>query len=146
MEFTNYVLGAIQKNRIYAIESMMATIHELIIKYFRPNILCDRGSGFTCDANLLGSLLKGSLMIGVWPRPKRPYLGINLKTLAAQIKGMQVFDKCEGGGRSFGFSCNHGIKDSIEASVRSLEDGILGLQLKSFLPETSKRSKKEEKR
>jgi hypothetical protein len=40
----------------------------------------------------------------------------------------------------------HGIKDSIEASMRSLEDRILGLHLMSSLPKTGKRSKKDKKR
>jgi hypothetical protein len=55
--FTNYVLGTIQEKRIDAIESMIAVIHDLITKYSGPNILCDNGQEFSCDANLLGSLL-----------------------------------------------------------------------------------------
>jgi hypothetical protein len=146
-EFTNYVLGNIQENRIDAIESMIAVIHDLITKYSGPNILCENGNEFSCDANLLGSLLKASAIIGIWPRPEDPYPGINSKTLADQIRGMRVLDNCERSGRGYYSSGGrHGIKDSIEASMRSLEDRMLGLHLMSFLPKTGKRSKKDKKR
>ncbi|KAF8862923.1 hypothetical protein BDZ45DRAFT_722895 [Acephala macrosclerotiorum] len=135
------VIHAIQERRIDAIESMMAIIHELITKYSGPNILCDKGSDFFCDANLLGSLLKASVIIGIWPRPEHPYLGMNSGALADRIRGMRVLDGCEKitrGGRFLGSGFNHGIKNSIEASVRSLEDRMLGLDLTSFLSKTSK--------
>jgi hypothetical protein len=146
---TDYVPGTIQERRIDAIESMIAVIHDLITKYSGPNILCDNGQEFSCDANLLGSLLKASAIIEIWPRPEDPYPGIKSKTLADQIRGMRVLDDCEmrnRGGGYYGSTHSHGIKDSIEASMRSLEDRILGLHLMSFLPQTGKRSKKNKKR
>ena len=138
--------GTIQEKRINAIESMIAVIHDLITKYSGPNILCDNGQEFSCDANLLGSLLKASAIIGIWPRPEDPYPGIKSKTLADQIRGMRVLDDCEMSRRERGYyvsTRNHGIKDSIEASMRPLEERILGLHLVSFLPKTGKRSKKD---
>jgi len=146
--FTNYVPGTIQKKRIDAIESMIAFIHNLITKYSGPDILCKNGSGFSCDARLLGSLLKSSAIIGILPRPEDPYPGIKSKTLADQIRGMQVLDGCNTSSRGgvWDSSPSHGIKDSIEASMRSLGDHIPGLQLVSFLPQTGKRSKKEQAR
>jgi hypothetical protein len=147
--FTNYVPGTIQEKRIDAIESMIAVIHDLITKYAGSDILCDNGQEFSCDANLLGSLLKASAIIGIWPRPEDPYPGIKSKTLADQIRGMRVLDDCEMSSRGrgyYGSTRSHGIKDSIEASMRSLEDRILGLHLMPFLPKTGKRSKKDKKR
>ena len=55
--FTKYVPGTIQEKRIDAIKSIIAVIHDLIIKYSGPNILCDNGQEFLCDATLLGLLL-----------------------------------------------------------------------------------------
>ena len=72
MGFTKYVPGNIQKKRTNTIESMIAVIHDLITKYSGSNILCDNGQEFSCDANLLGSLLKASPIIGIWPRPEYP--------------------------------------------------------------------------
>lgn len=147
-EFANYVAGTIQDKRINAIESMIGIIHDFIAKYSGPNILCTNGSEFSCDARLLGSLSKASAMIGILPRPKAPYPRIKSKTLAEQIRSMQILDDCEGSrGRGYyGSSYGHEIKDSIEASMRSLEDCILGLPLVSFLPETGKRSQQDKKK
>ena len=144
--FTN-VPGTIQEKRIDAIESMITAIHNLITEYSGPNILCEHSphifretsEGFFCDANLLGSLLKASAIIGIWPRPEDPYPGIKLKTLADQIRGMRISDNCEVFNRErryCGLTSSHGVKDSIEASVRSLEDRIVGLDLMLFLPKT----------
>ena len=144
--FADYVPGNIQEKRIDAIESMIAVIHDLIAKYSRPDILCDNSSAFSCDASLLGSLLKASAIIGILPPPEDPYPGIKPKTLADQIRGMQVLDSCETSSRGrgyYGSSQSHGIKDSIRASIGSLEDRILGLDLTSFLPKTGKRGKKD---
>jgi hypothetical protein len=147
--FTNYMPGTIQEGRIYTIKSMIAVIYDLIVKYSAPNILCQNCGEFPCDANLLGSLVKGSAIIGIWPLPADPYPGINSRTLADQIRGMRVLDKCEMSSRvarhySPGYS--HGIKDSIEASLRSLEDRTRGLHLTSFLPKSGKGTKNEKKR
>jgi hypothetical protein len=62
---------------------------------------------------------------------------------------MRVLDDCEMSSRGrgyYGSTSSHGIKDSIEALMRSLEDRILGLHLIPFLPQTGKRSKKDKKR
>lgn len=147
--FTNCMPATIQEKRIDAIESMMAIIHDLITKYSGPNILCDNGQEFSCNAHLLGSLLKASAIIGIWPRPEVPYLGFKIKTLADQVRGMQVFDNCEKSTKGRGFydsPRSHGVKDSIEASIRSLKDRIPGLYLVSFLPETKYRSRKVKKK
>lgn len=141
--------GTIQEKRVEAIESMIEVIHDLITKYSRPNILCDNGRRFSCDASLLGSLLKSSAIIGILPRPEDPYPGIKSKTLADQIRCMQVLDDCETSSRRRGYydsSQSHETKDSINASIRSLEDRILELDLMSFLPKTGKPSKKDEKK
>ncbi|CZS92471.1 uncharacterized protein RAG0_03050 [Rhynchosporium agropyri] len=138
------IIRNIQENRINAIESMIAVIYDLITKYSGPNILCT-GNEYSCDATLLGSLLKASAIIGIWPRPKDPYPGINAKMLAGHIRGMQVLDDCERFGRGYYQSSNgsHGIKVLIEASMKSLEAGkIPGLQLASFLPKAKKTFRK----
>ncbi|KAH9203305.1 hypothetical protein DL95DRAFT_504873 [Leptodontidium sp. 2 PMI_412] len=134
------IIRNIQENRINAIESMITVIHDLITKYSGPKILCGNGNGFSCDAKILGSLLKASAIIRIWPRPEDPYPGINAKTLAGQIRGMQVIDDCSGY-----YGSGHEIKVLIEASMKSLEDGIPVLRLTSFLPKAGKKDKQGKK-
>lgn len=131
------MLGAIQTSRIDGIESMLKVVHDLITKYSGPKILCRNNNGLTCDAMLLGSLLKGAAVTRIWPPPKHPYPGITIKMLADQIRGIDVLDDSRHHGRGGGYYTSgngHGIKDSMEASIRSLEDRMCGLELKSFLP------------
>jgi predicted DNA-binding protein len=90
---------------------------------------------------VLGSLLKGSAAIGIWPRPEVPYHGITFKSLASQVREMQVLDNCNQRDRYYSSGNGHGVKDAIEASIRSLEDQFCGLKLGSFLPEAQNRKK-----
>lgn len=121
---------------------MIQVIHDLITKYSSPETICCRDDGFVCDAILLGSLVKSAAAIGISPRPKRPYPGITFKGLAKQIQEMQILDCCRSRG-GFSSSYNHGIKDHgvrelIEATMRSLGDGMCGLELQSSLPEKAR--------
>jgi hypothetical protein len=141
-KFTNYILAAIQDIRIDGIEGMIKMIHDLIAKYSGPETICPNDSGFACDSILLGSLLKRSVTLGIWPQPEDPYPGMTFKTLADEIREMQILDDCNQsrrGGRYYTSVDGHGIKDSIEASIRSLEDRMCGLSLGSFLPKRDKK-------
>ncbi|KAH7363900.1 hypothetical protein BKA65DRAFT_446423 [Rhexocercosporidium sp. MPI-PUGE-AT-0058] len=132
------IIKNIQKDRIDLIESMIAVIHDLITKYSGRDILCKQGNAFSCDANLLGSLMKASAIIGIWPRPEDPYPGISAKMLASQIREMDVLDDCIRIGRGhYRSGSNHGIRALIEASIDSLEVRVPGLPLKSFLLKAS---------
>jgi hypothetical protein len=142
-EFINYVLAAIQEIRMEGIEGMIKIIHDLITKYSGTDTVCQNNSGFACDAILLGSLLKRSAAFGIWPPAKDPYPGITFKTLADQIRGMQVLDDCNQSRGGIYYSGmppgGHRIKGSIEASIRSLEDRTCGLSLGSFLPQKDRK-------
>jgi hypothetical protein len=140
MKFANHELGAIQDIRIDGIESLIKVIHDLITKYSGAKKICHRDNGFACDAILLGSLLKRSAKMGIWPHPKYPYPGLTFKTLADQIRGMELLDDCrQSGNRYYSSAGSHGIKSSIEESIRSLEDSMCGLKLGSFLPKRDKK-------
>ena len=140
--FINHVQGNIQRKRLYSIDRAIQVIYDLIAKYSGPEIICCNDDRFACDAILLGSLLKSSAAIGILPRPKNPYPGMTFKTLAEQIREMKVLDQCRYAQRGYYTSSScHKINDSIEASIRSLEDVMCGLNLKSFLPK-EKRTKK----
>jgi hypothetical protein len=137
------MLAAIQDIRIEGIEGMITVIHDLITKYAGQETVCQGDGAFACDAILLGSLLKHSTAFGIWPQPKDPYSGITFETLVDQIRGMQVLDGCNQsrGGRYYNGTppVGHRIKDSIEASIRSLEERMCGLSLRSFLPKRDKK-------
>ena len=127
-------------HRAAAIEGAMLIVHNLITRYSGPDILCpvvwDENNKLACDSMLLGSLIKGSAAIGIYPKPSTPYHSIVFKDLAAQIRELKVFDVCNHGlGRYQSCSDAHGVKNSIEASINALEGAMYGLNLEDFLPE-----------
>jgi len=54
---------------------------------------------------------------------------------------MQVLDDCSQQDFYYGRGSSHGVKDSITASIKSLETEFCGLILDSFLPETQSKKK-----
>ena len=130
--------GNIQQKRLHSIESAIQVIYNQITKYSGPEIICGGNDRFHCDAILLGSLLKSSAAIGISPRPTNPYPDMTFNKLAEQIRGMLVLDE-HGGGGYYQSTHHHGIKHSIEASLRSLEDHMSGLKLELFLTQKRER-------
>ncbi len=144
------MLDKIQEHRIEAIGRTITIVHDHIDKYLTSDILCFRDKQFACDAIVLGSLLKSSIDIGIWPRPEVPYCGMTFKNLASQVRGMRVLDQCRQDEQHWGYSSgnNHRVEEAMKASMNSLEGQFRGLELGSFLLETqsSKKSKKKNKK
>lgn len=139
----------IQERRIEAIGRTITIVHDHIDKYLTSDILCSRDNQFACDAIVLGSILKSSIDIGIWPRPEVPYCGMTFKNLASQVRGMTVLDQCMQDEQHWCYSGNnHRVKEAMKASMKSLEGRFRGLDLVPFLPETqnSKKSKKKNKK
>lgn len=92
---------------------------------------------YACDAMVLGSLLKSSRKIGIWPKPEAPFPGRKFKDLAKAIRSIRILDVCNKTStrrwNSHGPSNNaHGLEDSIEASMKDIEAGLDGLELADF--------------
>lgn len=117
----------------------MAVVDDLILKYQGKDIICptqqaQTGRRKACDAMVLGSLIKGAttiLGVGIWPPPKEPYGGISFTKLIRDTRAMYIADLCDADSKTIHKTLSecHGVKDSIEASLRSLEDTLCGLDL-----------------
>lgn len=132
----------IQERRIEAIGGTITIVHNQINKYFSSDICVstDKDEQFSCDAIALGSLLKNSSDIGIWPRPEAPYCGMTFKSLASQVEEMRVIHHCRKD-RPYALynSCkNLGAKEAMKASILSLERQFRGLNLDFFLLEAQK--------
>jgi hypothetical protein len=116
-------------------------VHDHITRYLTSELCCARDEPFDCDAVVLGSLLKSSVAIGIWPRPTAPYHGIAFKNLASRVQEMQVLDDCKGQRNYYSSGFDHRVKTAIKESIKSLEDRFRGLKLDSFLSETQSTKK-----
>ncbi|KAG0649945.1 hypothetical protein D0Z07_3555 [Hyphodiscus hymeniophilus] len=135
------IIDAIKKDRETAMESAIAVIHTLINKYLDGKTICD-GSweeelAYACDATVLGSLMKSSRKIGIWPKPEAPFPGRKFNELAQAIRSIRVLDVCKKSSSRrlhlLGPSNNsHGLEDSIEAAIKSIEVGVDGLDLAEY--------------
>ncbi|RDL37621.1 uncharacterized protein BP5553_05054 [Venustampulla echinocandica] len=136
------IIDAIKRDRQFAIETAITVIHGFITKYMDGLPICDSGMDvdlrFACDAMLLGSLMKGCGKIGIWPKPDAPFTGRKWNNLAREIRGIKILDVCSrSSSRRWGASgpssnC-HGLEDSIEDSMKSIEEGLDGLKLSDYV-------------
>jgi hypothetical protein len=140
---TNSCIEIMLAHRAAAIENAILIVHNLIVRYSGP-VICpvvwNENDKLACDALLLGSLIKGSAAIGIYPIIFAPYHGIVFKDLATQIRELKVFDVLhdvcnQSFGRYQSNSDAHGVKSSIEASMNALECAMIGLNLEDFLPQ-----------
>jgi hypothetical protein len=122
-------------------EAAITVVHALITRYMDGQTICDGGLDdelrYACDAMVLGSLMKSSRKIGIWPKPEAPFSGRKFKDLARSIRSIRILDVCNKSSsrrwNSLGPSSNcHGLEDSIEASMKSIEAALDGLELSDY--------------
>ncbi|XMA19059.1 hypothetical protein WAI453_011850 [Rhynchosporium graminicola] len=135
------IVDAIKQARLSAIETALAAIHALIDKYMEGSSLCDAALDeelrYACDAMVLGSLLKSSRKIGIWPKPASPFPGRKYRGLAKAIRGIKILDVCSKTNcrkwNSHGPAGNsHGLEDVIEEKLKEVEESLDGLRLFDF--------------
>jgi hypothetical protein len=131
----------IKRDREFAMETAITTIHSLITRYMDGKTICDGSiddeSRYACDAMVLGSLMKSSRKMGIWPKPESPFNGRKFKHLARSIRSIRILDVCHKSRSKRLTSLNptsncHGLEDSIEASMKSIESGLDGLELADY--------------
>lgn len=138
------IINRILEHRIEAIAQTIVLVDTYIAKYSTPDTICKHSDSFACDSGVLGSLIKGSAKIGISPPREAPYPGMTFIDLATKVRKMQI---CEDNHRDnyrnqyYSHHNGHGIKQHIEASIRSLEDQFCGLKLDSFLLEAQDKNK-----
>jgi len=146
------IVDEIENKRQGVIASAISMLTDLITNYQNSTPRCPRSGDntFKCDAMVLGALIKSSVSIGLWPPPAPPFTGISFCALSGQIHQMKVPTLCDTIGQTEGWYGSKddygyydrdglpahigpcGIKESIEASLRSLEDQLCGLDISTF--------------
>ena len=122
-------------------QAAITLIHTLINRYLEGQTLCDGSLDdelrYACDAMILGSLLKTSRRIGIWPMPEAPFDDWKFKNLARKIRGIRILDVCNKSSSrrwtSHGPGNNsHGLEDEIEERLKALERSLDGLNLSDY--------------
>ncbi|TVY45141.1 hypothetical protein LSUB1_G000720 [Lachnellula subtilissima] len=136
------IISTLQKNRIEGIKALIQVIYDIINKYAAADTLCDNDQS-ACDASVLGTIMKSSAAMGIWPQPERPYPNLTYKAIVERIEEIQFPETCVLDERryiSYGsiHPNLHGIKEVIGTLIESLENNMYGLELESFLPTQDK--------
>ncbi|KUJ15798.1 uncharacterized protein LY89DRAFT_670340 [Mollisia scopiformis] len=141
----NTLLDVLQERRLEAIDSLLTIITTLTTTYTLPTPQCNPSApdtlsdpvelsfSYACDSMLLGSLIKSSAKLGIFPIPDRPFAGIAFDRLAEGIRDMDLKSKCDGNLKGYvvRHAC-HGVRARMVDEVRFLETGICGLDLRDF--------------
>lgn len=135
-----YVTDTLKHRRKIAMRKAMAVIYDLIVEYTGPKSHCnnqsnDKKQRFACDAMVLGSVIKafaGPVFGTTVDEDEDEDEGLSFSDLVDEISEVDVLvaDRCSSRG------ITHGVKDSINASIKSVEKTLCGLQLVDFLPKS----------
>lgn len=119
----------------------MIIVQAMIDRYMARQAICDSALDdelrYACDSMVLGCLMTSSRKIGIWPKPDAPFIGKKFNEVVKGIRGINILDVCNKTSsrrwNSHGPSSNaHGLEDSIEASMKSIETGLEGLNLADY--------------
>lgn len=83
----------IEKTRTRAIDICFWGVQFYIDQYLKGSANC-KAHDHSCDAMVLGSLLKELAAAGLYPIPASPYRGIAFSTLSKSLKSMKLVSLC----------------------------------------------------
>lgn len=83
---------------------------------------------YSCDAMLLGSLIKSASAAGFWPPPSAPYIGHSFQSVASAIETLSLVSLCDDGYHPDG----HGVKANLRHEIVKWRARLQGLRLLDF--------------
>ncbi|KAL2071710.1 hypothetical protein VTL71DRAFT_12945 [Oculimacula yallundae] len=143
------ILELIKTRRDIAIKFCISKFYQLLRKYNGPETCCespfmDARSRMSCDAMVLGFLIKGAQQARIGPapkKPKKPYK-FSFESLASALRRIEVRSLCtENSTGSPGTQDAHEVEAIIRGSVNAKDLAIRGydLEISKFLPRGRKR-------
>ena len=113
------LLDDINSHRQKVIAALYGIVGEQVTSYMGPGVHCTRADnkGKTCDALVLGTLLKSATTASFWPAPSPPYTKVSFHSLYAALHRLQVESLCdsEAAYSVFGSSApGHGMRRLFE--------------------------------
>lgn len=136
----------IKSRRADALTEIYALIEQTITRYQSPKVLCGRSDHLaaSCDAMVLGSLLKESSKAGIWPPPVPPYAGVDFDSLIHLVQTLEVTAVCDEVSRVLINGSwpdpGHGLQALFEEKIEVLEERLSGLSLDDFVKKSLKRA------
>ncbi|KAL7266818.1 hypothetical protein RUND412_010617 [Rhizina undulata] len=123
------IKAEIAVKRAVVIKQLMGIAKSFLDRYLTPKHICVNSVvSFNCDAQILGSIIKGFLEQGLFPIPENgPYPGLTVVGIANALKTLNIF--CEDGHDI----CLAEIKadlDRINANVDEMLQAIEGLDVR----------------
>jgi hypothetical protein len=129
--YTNLVPDKIEAERQKAISAAIAVVTNAIEKYQSPGFVCvapDRsGAKFenetrmSCDAMVLGTLIKNAVEIEIWPPPLAPFVNYSWVSVTDTIRSMNVVSGCDSVWAGRSYNAKHNVLLGIVADINLLQ-------------------------
>jgi len=94
--------------------------------------MCEGMGGSACNAMVLGSLLREATTLGLYPKPRLPYIKKSFVELKKDIRQLKIMSLCEKSWKPQKRLDIHGVKGLINGQLRKLERHLQGLNLNDF--------------
>ncbi|KAE9378226.1 hypothetical protein N431DRAFT_328915 [Stipitochalara longipes BDJ] len=125
------VIESITKKRKTSVSKLLDIVKEPLEKYQGSDVVCSaKHHRSSCDATILGSLIKSMVSYIIWPIPEPPYEAFTFSGLSAIIDGLRVTSFCQK--TNWDGEKGHGIRKSFQEKVIAIESKLAGLDIKTF--------------
>jgi hypothetical protein len=94
--------------------------------------MCEGIGGSACDAMVLGSLLREAAKLGLYPKPRLPYIEKSFVELKKDLRRLEIISLCDKSWKPQKRVDSHGVKALISRQLRKLERHLQGLNLNDF--------------
>ena len=122
-----------------ALFELYELIEQTVKRYQKSAVLClrtdDKELALSCDAILLGSLLKSSVTRKIYPVPAAPYERMSFNKLSKRMKILRVealCDKINQWDTDEDRGPGHGLQRAIQQKIASIEERLCGLDIDAF--------------
>lgn len=139
------ILVKIEESRQKAISDGLTIFTRAIDKYRGPRVLCGSKvfprpdeKKLACDSLILGTLLRSGQAQGLSPIPEVPFSGKRFTDIISGLRALKPVAVCDDLLSTFKWDPSppppsHGVKASILAKAKALEERVAGLDLEDFL-------------
>jgi hypothetical protein len=132
------LLEIIVKQRETAISGVFKYLEQTLKKYQSAAQICPKSHstnhGAACDSMVLGSILRGAAMRGIYPIPMSPYDDMTFNHLSISLFDLEILSYCklQNASTHSNYGDMHGVKDSIIKTVEKWDSFLCGLELEDL--------------
>ncbi|KAH9218770.1 hypothetical protein DL95DRAFT_331992 [Leptodontidium sp. 2 PMI_412] len=138
------IFDKIEARRQEAIQEALNHLESFFRKYQAPGGVCKASKkpfygphNIACDGTMIGTFLRSASSHDLWPAPLAPFKGWSVRFMTTTIGSLDIKSMCDVNKVRERWepepTRSHGVMETLDAQMYEIEQGLQGLDIKSFL-------------